>query len=205
MALSKGAPASSVTSSSGSAPVLSRKALAEIFSNFPDILQLNSELLVRLDDRLSGRNRDTPTSRPSSLAVPADVEVSDGAAPWAAETDALGDILVPMAPFLKMYGLFVQNFSSALARIEAERKSNEAFNRFLRDTERATWGKASASGGFGFGLGFQAHLLTIVQRIPRYKMLVGDLVKFTPSNHRDYADLAKAYQVIEQGESSSLR
>jgi hypothetical protein len=204
MALSKGAAASSVASSSSAAPMLSRKALGEIFSNFVDILHLNSELLVRLDDRLSGRSRSPPGSRPASMALasPSVPEIIfDPAAslmPWAAETDVVGDILLPMAPFLKMYSLYVKNFSSALARIESERRSNDAFSRFLRDTERATWGKASASGGFGFGLGFQAHLLTIVQRIPRYKMLVGDLLKYTPSSHRDYADLSKAFEVIEQ-------
>ncbi|PWN21077.1 hypothetical protein BCV69DRAFT_298862 [Microstroma glucosiphilum] len=113
---------------------------------------------------------------------------------WNPETDTVGDILVPIAPFLKMYSLYVKNFSSAIAHIESERRDNEAFARFLKETERSTWGRGKAF----FGLGLQSHLLTIVQRIPRYKLLVGDLLKHTPSNHRDYADLKKAFQVIEQ-------
>ncbi|PWN35428.1 uncharacterized protein FA14DRAFT_41472 [Meira miltonrushii] len=203
------------------APNLSKKAINEIFSNFADILHLNSELLIRLDDRLSGRNRDPPNSRPVSMVIPGSVEESiepnpeqlqkktdANTHPWDPKSDLIGDLLAPMAPFLKMYSFFVKNFSSALTRIEAERKTNEVFARFLKETERLTWmtsastegadGVPTRSGGFGFGLGLQAHLLSIVQRIPRYKLLVGELVKCTPVGHKDYSDLCRAYQVIEQ-------
>lgn len=203
-------------------PTLSRKAINEIFSNFADILHLNSELLIRLDDRLSGRNRDPPNSRPVSMVISSSIEEAvkqdpedceniigkTATRPWDPKTDVIGDLLAPMAPFLKMYSFYVKNFSSALTRIEAERKTNEVFAKFLKETERLTWmtsanhegvnGIPGRSGGFGFGLGLQAHLLSIVQRIPRYKMLVGELVKCTPIGHKDHADLCRAYQVIEQ-------
>lgn len=132
----------------------------------------------------------------STIRKESDSEMSTSPArfPWNPETDSVGDILVPIAPFLKMYSLYVKNFSSAIAHIEAERRDNEAFAKFLKETERSTWGKGKAF----FGLGLQSHLLTIVQRIPRYKLLVGDLLKHTPSGHRDYADLKKAFEMIEQ-------
>jgi hypothetical protein len=196
VALSRGVPSNKVESLSTAAPVLSRKAISEIFSNFVDILHLNLELLSRLDDRLSGRSRETPSSRPSSIATSAPDSPQQGeqVKPWNADDDSIGDLLVPMAPFLKMYSLYVKNFSSALTRIESERKSNDAFARFLKETEKATWGRASNQGGFGFGLGFQAHLLTIVQRIPRYKLLVGDLVRCTPPSHKDYGASSRVHQ-----------
>lgn len=221
---SKGVPTSSIGTKlpDNAAPTLSKKAINEIFSNFADILHLNSELLIRLDDRLSGRNRDPPNSRPVSMVIPSSVEdqieqsseqlqkktENANTHPWDSKSDLIGDLLAPMAPFLKMYSFFVKNFSSALTRIEAERKTNEVFARFLKETERLTWmtsansegsnGVPGRSGGFGFGLGLQAHLLSIVQRIPRYKLLVGELVKCTPVGHKDHADLCRAYQVIEQ-------
>ena len=200
-ALSRGVSASKVESLSTATPALSRKAIGEIFSNFVDILHLNLELLSRLEERLSGQSRETPSSRPTSIAmaaVPDSPSLGEPVKAWEAEHDSIGDLLVPVAPFLKMYSLYVKNFSSALTRIENERKSNDSFARFLKETEKATWGRASNQGGFGFGLGFQAHLLTIVQRIPRYKLLIGDLVRCTPVNHRDHVDLCKAYAVIEQ-------
>lgn len=98
-----------------------------------------------------------------------------------------------------MYSFYVKNFSSALTRIEAERKADASFARFLKETEQATWMSHNGrTGGIGFGLGLQAHLLSVVQRIPRYRMLVGELVKSTPSSHRDHRELCRAYQVIEQ-------
>lgn len=230
---------------SSSIPTLSRKSLGEIFSNFIDILNLNTELLSRLEERLSGRNRGNsvigrdrngkrpisnveivsnpssnsnsptlnsenqatfPTNFPtdsSSSPNPEPNSNSTSPLPWDPATDLIGDILVPIAPFLKMYSLYVKNFSSALARIESERKSNGSFDKFLKDTERSTWGKSNQD-GFGFGLGFQAHLLTIVQRIPRYKLLVGDLLKATPESHRDRKDLEKGFEMIDGGEFMSV-
>lgn len=179
-------------------PILSRKAIAEIFSNFVDILQLNTELLDQLEERMGGS---IPKAVPQPLSPSKQQGVSSAPFPssasgatWKPETDTIGDILVPIAPFLKMYSLYVKNFSSALARIESERRDNEAFDTFLRDTERSTWGKGKAF----FGLGLQAHLLTVVQRIPRYTLLVRELLKTTPFGHPDYQDLRRALEMIEQ-------
>ncbi|CAO1634524.1 unnamed protein product [Sympodiomycopsis kandeliae] len=200
--------------------ILSRKALSDIFSNFIDILHLNTELSAQLEARLNPRSArsvksDLATDSGDQGVQPS--QVGQNAFPgsesgshepqssessttsnirnrWNAETDTVGDILVPIAPFLKMYSLYVKNFSSALNRIEAERRENDAFARFLKETEKSTWGRGK---GF-YGLGLQAHLLSIVQRIPRYKLLVGDLLKYTPSFHRDHNDLQKAFGMIEQ-------
>ncbi len=189
------------------APALSRVALNEIFSNFPHILHLNTELLTLLEQRLCApRDADAPAS------VSAQAEVT-----WDPAADELGDILVSIAPYFKMYSLYVKDFSAALSRIETERKHNDSFSRFLKQTEAHTSAAQQqqqeklqqAAGGnsqtpqrgiAGVGLGFQAHLLSIVQRIPRYKMLVDNLVKSTPSAHKDYQALVTAAAVIEQGE-----
>ncbi|KAN0065535.1 hypothetical protein ACQY0O_001372 [Thecaphora frezii] len=187
--------AASPTLASG-APILSRKAIGEIFSNFSDILQLSKELLSRLEERLQGG---TATSPNASLL--SDTERNRA---WDPALDTIGDILVPLAPFMKMYSLYVKNFSSALQRIEAERKSNEAFAQFLKEAEQRRQAKelsdsaATGKKAFGFGLGFQAHLLTVVQRIPRYKLLVDDLIKHTPDSHVDKPDLVRAGNTIEE-------
>ena len=52
-------------------------------------------------------------------------------------------------------------------------------------------------------LSLTAFLMTPVQRIPRYKMLLEDLFKNTPSTHPDFEDLEKAIVLI-QGIASSV-
>lgn len=217
----KGSPNLSATDP----PILSRKAVSDIFSNFVDILRLNTELLARLEDKIGATMQSEPSAASPQqstglmkrrgshgqtieatggligavnvTAFPsAEGPASQG--PWDPEKDTVGDILVPIAPFLKMYSLYVKNFSSALARIESERRENEVFAKFLKDTERSTWGRGKAF----YGLGLQAHLLTVVQRIPRYTLLVGDLLKHTPVGHRDHSDLARAFGMVEQVASS---
>lgn len=182
----------------GTSPILSRKSMADIFSNFYDILQLSKELLSQLEDRLQ-------VSLPASSSSISDRSQAVSNMAWNASADCVGDILATLAPFLKMYSLFVKNFSSALQRIEYEQKTNEAFAKFLKETDQRRAAKekvTTTTGGvrqaFGYGLGFQAHLLTIVQRIPRYKLLVDDLVKSTPETHPDFADLRRASHMIEQ-------
>lgn len=46
------------------------------------------------------------------------------------------------------------------------------------------------------GLMLQAFLVTPVQRIPRYKMLLEDMYKHTPSDHPDYHSLNRALSLI---------
>ena len=173
------------------APSLSRVALNEIFSNFSHILHLNTELLSLLEQRLCRKNSSTQAEIEDSIT-------------WDPLADDIGDILVSIAPYFKMYSLYVKNFSAALARIETERRTNDAFARFLKQTEAYCAAQAAATAVSkdiaGVGLGFQAHLLSIVQRIPRYKLLVDSLVKRTPPRHKDFEALVTADAVIEQGE-----
>lgn len=71
--------------------------------------------------------------------------------------------------------------------MELERK-HQPFCAFLRETLRKPECK---------GLTFQAYILTPVQRIPRYKLLLSDLLKHTPVDHADHVCLTKALAIIE--------
>ncbi|CAG8446200.1 28263_t:CDS:10 [Dentiscutata erythropus] len=160
---------------STTSPILTKKLIKDIFANILDLLNVNTELLKRLEERLSG-----PTD------IPAD-ENGDSKF-WNPETDCLGDIFLNMAPFLKMYSLYVKNFNSALSVIDIQLKDNPVFSAFLRDVIKT--GKCK-------GLTLQAYLIMPVQRIPKYKLLLEGLLKKTTENHPDYLNLKKAYQIIE--------
>ncbi|KAJ2359774.1 hypothetical protein H4S02_012150, partial [Coemansia sp. RSA 2611] len=147
-------------------PILTRKEVRQVFANFPDIVMLSRELLGQLEGRLGAQ------------AQPA----------WTAASGRVGDIFQRMAPFMKMYSLYLRNFRSALADISAWLGSKGAFAAFVQ--------RASARGECR-GLTFQSYLLLPVQRIPRYRLLLSDLQRHTPAGHVDGASIAAALQMIE--------
>ncbi|KAL4401743.1 guanyl-nucleotide exchange factor [Malassezia pachydermatis] len=163
-------------------PIVSRRVLNRIFSNFCDILQLSKELLLRLEERLGDAK--------ASAAVHVDgVAIST----WDPLHDTIGDLLVPVAPFLKMYSLFMQNFSHAMSCIESEQRTNERFRQFLTHANHHTRSLHQRA----MKLGLEAQLLTLVQRVPRYKLLLRGLLQNTPTWHPDYTYLRESYQVVD--------
>ena len=165
-------------------PIVSRSTVNCIFSNFVDILQLSRELLCRLEERLGDAQALLRAAHAGEDIVVAEWD------PW---HDALGDLLVPIAPFLKMYSLFMKNFANAMESIEEERRTNERFSRFIHDADR----RVGAQQPRTLGLSLDAHLLTIVQRVPRYRLLLRSLLQATPTWHRDHAPLGETYAVVD--------
>ncbi|WFD43629.1 hypothetical protein MPSI1_002292 [Malassezia psittaci] len=180
----------------GQDAIVIRSTLNRMFSNFVDILQLSRELLLRLEERIGDPLAAVP-SHLSASCLPEEYSDSAHVADWNPYQDTLGDLLVPIAPFLKMYTLFMQNFSSAMQCITEERSSNERFAAFLQHAETE-----AASYGAGAELGLQAQLLTIVQRVPRYRLLLQQLLNNTPASHVDYVALRQTYQVVDATASS---
>ncbi|KAI7833327.1 Dbl homology domain-containing protein, partial [Kickxella alabastrina] len=146
--------------------ILSRKEVRQLFANFPDIIMLSRELLYQLESRLG------PNASP----------------PWDADTGRVGDIFLRIAPFLKMYSLYLRNFRSALADISRWLSSNHEFAQFIQQANSNPECKS---------LAFQSYLLLPVQRIPRYKMLLEDLLKHTPETHVDHQNIGDALRTIE--------
>ncbi|KAJ2844499.1 hypothetical protein GGI22_006858, partial [Coemansia erecta] len=147
-------------------PVLSRKEVRQLFANFPDIIMLSKELLAQLEARL-GTQADPP---------------------WDPATGRIGDIFLRIAPFLKMYSLYLRNFRSALALISLWLSENHDFARFIHEASSSPECK---------GLSFQSYLLLPVQRIPRYKLLLEDLLRHTAVEHVDRQSIADALRLIE--------
>ncbi|KAJ2661428.1 hypothetical protein IWW48_002411 [Coemansia sp. RSA 1200] len=155
-----------LTSAQQQTPVLSRKEVRQLFANFPDIITLSKELLAQLETRLG------------ACADP----------PWDPASGRIGDIFLRIAPFLKMYSLYLRNFRSALADISRWLSENHSFARFIHDASSSPECKS---------LSFQSYLLLPVQRIPRYRLLLADLLKHTPPAHVDWQSIADALRLIQ--------
>jgi hypothetical protein len=104
---------------------------------------------------------------------------------WNDETTLIGDILVQMSPYLKTYRIYCDNYDKAIQTLERlKQKKNIAA--FCKQAEAACG---------GFTLPF--FLIMPVQRIPRYMLLLKELLSRTAESHPDYQNLTKALQMIE--------
>ncbi|XP_013402225.1 rho guanine nucleotide exchange factor 39 [Lingula anatina] len=103
------------------------------------------------------------------------------------ETTSIGDAFLSLAPFLKLYSMYANNHEHALGTLlEWEQKKPE-FSAFRRAQEEESE---------VMGLKFNALLITPVQRIPRYKLLLEDLLENTPPEDDDYKALKDAAIMI---------
>src|SRR4051812_361799 len=87
---------------------------------------------------------------------------------------------------MKMYSFYINNFDHAMDTVQqwfdGSRKNKKA-KVFLEQCKLHPNHSQ---------LNIQSYLLLPVQRIPRYKMLLEDLLKHTHETHGDYEDLRRA-------------
>jgi hypothetical protein len=102
-------------------------------------------------------------------------------------------------PFFKMYTQYVNNFEHAMGQVELLKKSvrfvrrlrvvcacecactqHPRFASYLSDMQKQPTSN---------GLDLMAFLITPVQRIPRYELLVKEVLKHTPNTHVDFMPL----------------
>jgi hypothetical protein len=93
---------------------------------------------------------------------------------------------VEMAPTLKLYVDYVNKFDDAMMTYGDLSKNNQRFTEFLLTA------KSSAS----TNLDLASILIMPVQRIPRYELLLRELIKCTNEMHIDWNNLQKAQKVL---------
>ncbi|KAJ5076869.1 faciogenital dysplasia protein [Anaeramoeba ignava] len=99
----------------------------------------------------------------------------------------IGDVFLQIAAFLKTYTEYVRNYNSSINTLILLQKKKD-FNRFLKKQESKD-GKINTISAF---------LILPVQRIPRYVLLVKELIKNTSKEHPDYQNLIQAQDKIEE-------
>jgi FYVE/RhoGEF/PH domain-containing protein 5/6 len=102
---------------------------------------------------------------------------------------AIGAVFLQFCPFFKMYTQYVNNHPEAVRVLHNTLYKREKAKQFLVVNEKISQAK---------GLDLEALLITPVQRIPRYKLLLEVLIKSTEENHIDYKDLTEALQLISK-------
>ncbi|XP_045118283.1 FYVE, RhoGEF and PH domain-containing protein 4-like isoform X3 [Portunus trituberculatus] len=99
----------------------------------------------------------------------------------------IGDIMKNFAPFLKMYTEYVRNFDNAMTLINQWQAKCPRFAAIMDDIH-----SMEVCGN----LTLQHHMLSPVQRIPRYEMLLRDYLKKLPEDSPDCHDTEKALHLV---------
>eukprot|EP01111_Echinosteliopsis_oligospora_P018834 TRINITY_DN8855_c0_g1_i2.p1 TRINITY_DN8855_c0_g1~~TRINITY_DN8855_c0_g1_i2.p1 ORF type:complete len:671 (+),score=196.02 TRINITY_DN8855_c0_g1_i2:55-2013(+) len=99
-----------------------------------------------------------------------------------------GDIFLRVVVFLKVYTQYVKNYQASLELL-IQLKENKQFSQLLKELE-------AHPDCAGMSIG--SYLICPVQRIPRYSLLLADLVKNTWPTHPDYETLCQVLKQIQE-------
>ncbi|KAM9853452.1 rho guanine nucleotide exchange factor 17 [Aulostomus maculatus] len=91
-------------------------------------------------------------------------------------------------PLANMYSAYIDNFLNAKDAVRIAKEAKPAFHKFLEQNMRENKEK-QALGDL---------MIKPVQRIPRYELLVKDLLKHTPEDHPDHSFLLDAQRDIKR-------
>ncbi|EDQ86383.1 uncharacterized protein MONBRDRAFT_28358 [Monosiga brevicollis MX1] len=101
--------------------------------------------------------------------------------------DTIADIYLKFAPQLSVYTHYSTNFDKASRLLDEWTKKSPLMASVLAECNALP---ESARLGLG------AFLLEPIQRLPRFKLLLSDYIKYTPEDHPDYEPAKEALQKI---------
>ncbi len=101
--------------------------------------------------------------------------------------DRIGKVFLELAPYLKFYSTYANDFQSAVKLVEYWTEKNKAFRTLVANQESRPEVQNKLN----------ALLITPIQRIPRYKLLLEDVIKNTPECHPDKHSLKEALEQID--------
>ncbi|KAL0955221.1 hypothetical protein HGRIS_004123 [Hohenbuehelia grisea] len=165
-------------------PLLDRASLTAIFSNFIDIWNLHRSFLSALTSLLT-----SSVTSPSSSSV---TLLSSSPPP-------LSPILLSHFPYLSLYTPFVTAFPSTVATLNnlASPTTGTAPNASYNPVFASFIASREADPRCG-KLKLRDWLLTIVQRCPRYLLLLKDLIGSTDPEDAEHAQLTAAHNLVSK-------
>ena len=105
---------------------------------------------------------------------------------WDPAKSLLGPIFKEFAAYLKIYTGYINGFNDALDCVGRLEQTNQRFASLLEEQREVT-----------DGLGLADFLIQPIQRVPRYRMLLEELLKHTPDDHADHSACASALDQIK--------
>lgn len=98
----------------------------------------------------------------------------------------VGNVFVSSIPFFKVYKQYINDYSKSIEMYQ-ELLKKKSFKKYIDECMRLS----------GSNDNLPSYLITPIQRIPRYQLLLTELCKYTPSSHPDYEALHQALEKIK--------
>ncbi|EGG24396.1 pleckstrin domain-containing protein [Cavenderia fasciculata] len=113
---------------------------------------------------------------------------------WDHHQSTIADSFQPLIPYLKLYIQYINNFNNAINTLNDCKKRDSKVNQFFfKDCKNNVQLKNKD---------FLDLQIQPVQRIPRYKLLLMELLKNTPTIHKDFDLITKALRAVQDVASS---
>ncbi len=116
-------------------------------------------------------------------------DLEERLAAWDDEASCVGDIFLRYAPLLKMYTQYARAFEFGSRIVTEAAAASPAFAAFLA---------AGAAHPEARGHSIQSLLITPIQRMPRYELLLKEVLKRTPAGHADLPALEAALRTVSE-------
>ncbi|KAN0016038.1 hypothetical protein ACTFIU_005990 [Dictyostelium citrinum] len=100
----------------------------------------------------------------------------------------MGDIFLNNTSFIKLYKHYVNNYDKSIRTLKQCKEKYEGFKSYMASLDYSE--KLS-------NLSLESFLILPIQRLPRYVMLLQDLLKYTANDHEDFNQLCEALSTIK--------
>jgi len=106
---------------------------------------------------------------------------------WDTDTTIISSVFLEVGPYLKpYYTTYTEGYANAQSVLTECEKSSD-FAAFLQETQEQL-----------NGMTIRSFLITPIQRIPRYLLLIAELLKYTDKSHVDHAGLTACLDKMKQ-------
>mmetsp|Transcript_14171 Transcript_14171/g.27866 ORF Transcript_14171/g.27866 Transcript_14171/m.27866 type:complete len:485 (+) Transcript_14171:92-1546(+) len=105
-----------------------------------------------------------------------------------------GEVLNTKAPYFKMYVTYLNGYDRSMDVISEMRKKNKRFHKFLQKQRR---GDVKEQRRWKY-MDIASYLIMPVQRIPRYELLLKEIIKNTPEGDPELSPLKTALDMVRE-------
>lgn len=149
--------------------VITPEDYSPVFSNLQPLLSLSESIWVQLKSRMEA---------------------------WDERFTRVGDVFLHMGHHLKLFVTYAVQHTLG-SQILAKISTQEKFKNWLQKTEMQCQ-HSQHSKNSTLNSTLNSLLLDPIQRVPRYKLLLEDLIKHTPEEHPDFYLLREALNIVQK-------